>query len=608
MIIIRNIFFICSLVILFCFSGFSQNLDYYDFKNLMDYSYTPESIDSEKKYYSGNGSLFGFSLPDKDSKNYFGSFLGPFSIVEKKWVSKSFLNFGLSDGSLIPFNEADSIEIFQLPGMLCQNFIFDDFSVKQKLIMLSGRSALVQTSVINQSDSIKHFALRVDGTPFADVGVGGEFADGWKFEFIDNSDLFFLIRFRVGREMAFGFSHDYYEFSDKELFPLEPGDTMNLNVSISQYFVRDSQLDTDLTSSAVLQPELYFKRNIDLWNFYLSRIPPNDNSDYVKLVIKSLQTIILNLRSPSHHMSNYYFTSDSRSDYDYFLTDESWLYSAALLNFDPSLSKHHYLSMMRNQSGDGSLPALIKPIEFREINPDIKNKYPLAAWNAWNIFSVNPDGQFILQALPILEKYFDFWYSNMDTNKNKWIENNKGQECPIINAMLYTEKYALEKISEILNEEEKKHYYSNLRNNVKNEFNSKFFDENLKHYVSINIHNGDIEISEHGGAFALWAGLATAEIANIVAKEYHNFLYDSVEANDFWNNEIDPFYMYFLISGLKNYGFNELSEAFTKRLVSLILKEGIQSPLKNLYNTNDTDIIYNSPKTAAVLILLLGHN
>lgn len=600
--IIRNTFISLIFAIIFCFTGFSQTLNYYDFNDLMDFTFIPENPNSENKYFATNGSLFGFSLPDKSKENHLGSFLGPYSITEQKWISESLVNFSLSDGNLIPFSTAKESIISQYPGMLYQKYIFDSFYTEHKLIMLSGRSALIQLLVVNSSDKVLSFALRADGTPFDDIGIGSKFANGWRLEIIDTQDLFYLIRFKADRDLAFGFSDDYYEFGDKSLIELQPKDTMSLTMTISQYFVRDPLLDTELISSAVNQPELYFQRNINLWNYYLSRFPLHTDIKLTKLAVKSLQTLFLNLRSPSKNMGNYYILSDNYSDYEYYNTDESWLYSASLFNFDPALAKQHYLAVMNFQNRNGSLPKIVKPLDFRTIDSDKHNNYPLAAWTAWNIFAVNPDGEFILQALPILEKYHQFWYNNYDTNNNGWIETIDGFECPVTNALLYTEKYALEKISETLHEQEKKAEYQLGREMIRKSFNEYFFDSDLNKYVMINPINGKQKVSQYGGVFALWAGLATAEIAKLIADELR---INNIESIEFWKNEFDPYYVYFAISGLKHYGFNELANAFKERMINVILKDGIESPLFNLYNS-DEKVIPNSAKTAAVLLLLLG--
>ena len=610
-----NMKIIVSVLLLFWLYMSSSSLslnaqsDIYNYQELMNVKYTPDDAIQKGRYFNSFGAWFGFSLSDQYDNEYKTGFSGPYSIMTGKWIGRRMIDFSVKvNNSKLNFKNAINKEYLQYPGKIGYRYSFDNCFFEIEMVFISGRSLLVQAYIINISDTAINVAMSVDGEAFPDIGIGNQFANGWKFDYIDNKDLFALVRLRVDRDFELNYSEKHYEFSDNANVVLSSGDSLKLVMSFAQYFTRDSKMDAEVANDAMLNPEKYFERNEKLWEQYIHRLPKYPNNMLNALSVKALQTLIHNLRSPAYHMENYYFISENNSESDYFITDNSWFYSTAMLNFDPSLSLHHFLSLMKFQNKDGSLPMRVYPYDYQKYNTVVLNEFPMAAWNLWSLFSVLQDGQHLIRLFSSVERYHQHWYENRDSIGNGWCEDSEGYESPVINSLLYSEKFSMMQISKSLHDENKIEKYNAEREKIRADFNEYFFCNEQQRYIKKKISDGTQQVCDNAGAFALWTALASPEIANVYANHYLDILTDTTKYLEFINSEIDPILMYFLIAGLKHYGFTELAEVYAYELVEIILNENADknADFISSYNSNKKTI-RNSGRTAAALLLIFGY-
>jgi hypothetical protein len=594
-----------AVLFLHFFCRVSVDAQVFSYPNLIDVKFVPESKDSEPIYWASNGALFGFALPTEQDEDMYGAFIGPYSISAQKWLSKSMLKFSISDGKRIEFKDANHKTIMQYPGLLYQKYDFDNFIVEQRLVFISGRSVLVKNDVINTADSTISLALRIDGMPFKELGIGSSFANGYRFEISDRgrTDLFLLLRFKSNLDVSLGVHTDYYEYAHIDLHELESRDTLSMSLTLSQYFFKDPSLDTELTSAALSFPNTYFDRNQKLWDSYLSAIPSNLFGIYKTILVKSLQEFIMCLRTPSKLMPNYHFVSGEIENSEFIVTDHSCLFTAAMTKLDPTPAYQHFISILRFQESSGAVPDTIFTSRHAGFQENHHNKYPMLCWTAFNLFNITEDYDFAINYLPFLESYIGFWNSKIDENNNAWIENEKGEECPVINALLFSEYFALSKLCEIINENEKSEFYKTKYDQIRLEFNIHFFDDNLKNYVSINSQNGKKQISYDAGMIALWTGLAGREIAISLSEYYRNILTDPEKIQKFRESEKDPVKMWFLVSGLNNYGLTQLADAYKHEFIFSLLDDDFAKQTGRFKNVLKPQ--YQRADFYAVILLLL---
>lgn len=600
----QRIISLSFLIILTC--SLHSQIENSNYRNHIKCNYFPDSPYEKAEYYTSRGSWFGLTIPDSLDKNNYGKFGGPYCIKTHKWISKSLIEFslGIAGKGVIPLSEAKEIEISQFPGLLYQKFVYPEYIVELKLNFITNRTCLYQAIFINTSEKEQSVSMKLEGSAFENLGKAEKFSDGWMFKIDGEDENFWLIRFRTDNDMEMMYTELDYEFSYKDLQKVNSGDSLRLVATISRYFNGDSKQDVRVASESLENPEKYENNNNEYWKALLSSINTT-NTEYKELCLKSLQTLYNNLKSPLPEFTNYYLYRGYGLENSITDIEESWLTASALIRFDTRLAMHQLASVLTSLNTDNSINRFLSFNPDYEINSVISQK-PMAAWTCWNIFSVSQDYEFLVQAFPLIEAYHNYWYKNCDKNNNLWCENSEGTETVELNALLYTEKYCLEKMAIILGDTAKSITYKSQIEQIQDSFNNYFYNYSIKKYCDHSFVSDSIIISESAIGYCLWAGLASMEIATEYAKNADIMINSGYFDNLFKLEKYNIDYFYFLISGYKLYGFNGISEYLRYELINRYLSDDTKLNLQ--YYDNETDsFIENSSMTAAVILLLINY-
>ncbi|MDD3859478.1 MAG: trehalase family glycosidase [Bacteroidales bacterium] len=594
-----------SFILIISSSIYSQT-EINNFKNHITCNYFSDSPYNEPEFYTSRGSWFGFTIPDSLNKNNFGKFGGPYCIKTQKWISKSLLEFdyGISGKGVISLSDSDEYEISQLPGMLYQKYVFPNIKIELKLSFISNRTCLYQALLINTSNKEQDVSMRLKGTAFEELGKAENFSDGWMFKIDGKDDIFWLLRFRIDKDMEIMYTETDYEISYKDLLKLNSGDTLKLIATFSQYFKGDSKQDVMVASDALENPDNYLINNSKYWDAIYNAIN-TDNQNYKNLCLKSIQTLYNNLRSPLPYYSNYFFYRGKGIENSITDVEESWLIASSLIKFDTRLAMHQLASVLVSMNPDSSINRFLSFNPNNEMSSAINQK-PMAAWTCWNIFSVSKDLDFLIQAFPLIEAYHNYWYTKNDKNGNLWCEDNEGIETVELNALLYTEKYCLEKMSKIIGDTAKSITYQNQIEDIQNNFNKYFYNNSLKKYCDHSLTSDTIIISNSAPGYCLWSGLSSIEIATEYAKQVDQMINSGYYLSLLKSEKYNVDYFYFLISGLKLYGFNGISEYLKSELINVYINQNANLSLK-YYDNEKNSYIENSSMTAAVILLLVNY-
>lgn len=597
-------FCILFLVLLTSLIVSSQTL--YNYPNLLNLSHYPSTYDDTiTASFSANGSWFGIGLPAEDETGRFGRLYGPYSTYMNKWIAKSLLqvNLGIAGIGKIQYESAKSSKITQYPGLLVQEFDFESFMLIQRSVFISGRTCLIQVDAINTSESKIPMSLMMKGSTFAVLGEAEEFMDGWMYKIDNKDDILWLLRFRLDKNMNLAYNPDSYEFSYKEPVIVEPGDTLSMVATISQFFKGDSRRDILLASEALNEPESFFNKNEKLWRFLINNIVPEDK-ELRKLSVKSLQTIYLNLRSYLPNFRNYFFVDNAMQRESFISVDNSWLYASSIIRYDAKLAQNVLYANTANLNKDNSLNNIIPVLNYSDTVFKTNDK-PMAAWTAWNIFSTASDTKEMELAYPILKNYHDFWYENHNVDNNLWCEDDLGIERADLNALLFTEKYCLSKMAEKLGYDEDVKLYQGQMDSIKYYYSTHFFNLDLMSFVDFNLNDGTITPSDQAIGYSMWSGLAAFDVAEYYAAIIQSKLESGYYQQLFASGEYNIEDYYFLISGLKLYKHEELSQQIKTVLLNQIIDDSENKPLAT-YSTEGKE--YNhSTLTAAVLLLLINY-
>lgn len=589
----------------------------YEFNNILDIAYTPDTLTRCRGWFTDAGSWMGFTLPQKD--HWVNGFCGPFSLDmnRRQWMAQSAVTVGYADQANVIFTP-DSTCYF--PGELYLSASSEEGKIIQRLNFLDASTALLRI----HSDAGKELSLT---------------ASQWGKEIQVQTDQNTVIaRHPSGEIVALTFTPDVsVKGTDNNYQAKIKGSEHDTYVAIS-FYTGEKELSAGLQKAqlALSNPQEGLKANKERWEGYLTKILRKDmKPEYDRIAVKAVVTLISNWRThrggllhegivPSH--AAYYFVG--------FWAWDTWRFSAALAKFDPELAKDNIRAMFDYQQPDGMIIDCIytDPAE----NNARDSKPPLVSWAVDEIFTHTNDTAFISEMYPQLMAYYKWWYNKRDHNRNgmceygstdgtleaaawesgmdnairfddaKMLKNNGAedawsmdQESVDLNAYLALECKLLKKFASILGVTfDGPDYSSQVADYFFDKEKGFFFDRRLK----------DGSFIQEPGCEAytpLWTEVATADqvkamlpLLTDTAKFSTYIPFPTVAADNpkynprgYWRGPIWLDQTYFAIRGLRNYGYNKMADEYTLQVFDRLqgLKEG--APIHENYGTHTGELL-----------------
>ena len=589
----------------------------YEFNNILDIAYTPDTLTRCRGWFTDAGSWMGFTLPQKD--HWVNGFCGPFSLDmnRRQWMAQSAVTVGYADQANVIFTP-DSTCYF--PGELYLSASSEEGKIIQRLNFLDASTALLRI----HSDAGKELSLT---------------ASQWGKEIQVQTDQNTVIaRHPSGEIVALTFTPDVsVKGTDNNYQAKINGSEHDTYVAIS-FYTGEKELSAGLQKAqlALSNPQEGLKANKERWEGYLTKILRKDmKPEYDRIAVKAVVTLISNWRThrggllhegivPSH--AAYYFVG--------FWAWDTWRFSAALAKFDPELAKDNIRAMFDYQQPDGMIIDCIytDPAE----NNARDSKPPLVSWAVDEIFTHTNDTAFISEMYPQLMAYYKWWYNKRDHNRNgmceygstdgtleaaawesgmdnairfddaKMLKNNGAedawsmdQESVDLNAYLALECKLLKKFASILGVTfDGPDYSSQVADYFFDKEKGFFFDRRLK----------DGSFIQEPGCEAytpLWTEVATADqvkamlpLLTDTAKFSTYIPFPTVAADNpkynprgYWRGPIWLDQTYFAIHGLRNYGYNKMADEYTLQVFDRLqgLKEG--APIHENYGTHTGELL-----------------
>lgn len=589
----------------------------YEFNNILDIAYTPDTLTRCRGWFTDAGSWMGFTLPQKD--HWVNGFCGPFCLDmnRRQWMAQSAVTVGYADQANVIFTP-DSTCYF--PGELYLSASSEEGKIIQRLNFLDASTALLRI----HSDAGKELSLT---------------ASQWGKEIQVQTDQNTVIaRHPSGEIVALTFTPDVsVKGTDNNYQAKINGSEHDTYVAIS-FYTGEKELSAGLQKAqlALSNPQEGLKANKERWEGYLTKILRKDmKPEYDRIAVKAVVTLISNWRThrggllhegivPSH--AAYYFVG--------FWAWDTWRFSAALAKFDPELAKDNIRAMFDYQQPDGMIIDCIytDPAE----NNARDSKPPLVSWAVDEIFTHTNDTAFISEMYPQLMAYYKWWYNKRDHNRNgmceygstdgtleaaawesgmdnairfddaKMLKNNGAedawsmdQESVDLNAYLALECKLLKKFASILGVTfDGPDYSSQVADYFFDKEKGFFFDRRLK----------DGSFIQEPGCEAytpLWTEVATADqvkamlpLLTDTAKFSTYIPFPTVAADNpkynprgYWRGPIWLDQTYFAIRGLRNYGYNKMADEYTLQVFDRLqgLKEG--APIHENYGTHTGELL-----------------
>ena len=333
----------------------------YEFNNILDIAYTPDTLTRCRGWFTDAGSWMGFTLPQKDQ--WVNGFCGPFSLDmnRRQWMAQSAVTVSFNDSSNTVFTP-DSTCYF--PGELYLSANSAEGQIIQRLNFLDASTALLRI----HTDAGKDLSFT---------------ASEWGKDISVQTDQNTVIaRHPSGEIVALTFTPDVTVESTPGNYTAKTNSSEHDTYVAISFYTGEKELSAGLqkTQLALSHPHEGLQANKERWEGYLTKILRKDmKPEYDRIAVKAVVTLISNWRTrrggllhegivPSH--AAYYFVG--------FWAWDSWRFSAALAKFAPELAKDNIRAMFDYQQPDGMIIDCIytDPAE----NNARDSKPPLVSW------------------------------------------------------------------------------------------------------------------------------------------------------------------------------------------------------------------------------------
>ncbi len=592
-----------------CARASATNERRHDFPDVFDIAYTPDTLHGHNGLFTDAGAWIGFTPPEKG--NWVNGFCGPYSIDmnRRQWLAKSAVTVHpTSAGEIL----SDSTCYY--PGELLLSAKYNDGEIRQQLHFIDANSML----------------LTVESTLGCPLQYSGE---GWAegMELTKNGNSVFATH-DSGETFVISFPQDVYlEVKDGNYLAETQRGNIG-HIALGFFYTKDEAMAGVSRILTLLDdPGAALADNRKRWEGYLAATLRDDMpADYDRIAVKSMTTLASNHRAarggllhdgiiPSHAVG--YFIGLWAWD--------SWRFCAGAANFDPELAKNNIRAMFDYQQPDGMVIDCIytDPAE----NNARDSKPPLVCWAVDKIYEATGDKSFLAEMYPRLLAYHKWWYAKRDHDGNGMCEYgstdgtleaaawesgmdnairfddvnmlaNEGygdawsmdQESVDLNAYLAQECRLLKKFAEILGEKFDAPDHSGKVADY-------FFDKDRKFFFDRKLADRSFAGDPGCEAYTmLWTRLATPE----QVKDMMPLLQDTTKFSTYipfptvavdnpkynprgyWRGPIWLDQTYFAISGLRNYGYDELADSYTRQVFDRLdgLKAG--APIHENYDTH----------------------
>jgi len=250
------------------------------------------------------------------------------------------------------------------------------------------------------------------------------------------------------------------------------------------------------------------------------------------------------------------------------------------------LSRQHENGFIAHRMGVDDESTIIQP--------------PILAWSAWKVYETTRNVEFIEYCYPRLVKMIEYDLRERDSDGNGLSEWNDGDssgmdnsprfDTPVkdaidLNGFIANEMLYLSHMAALLGSPDESTAWKNRKEQLAKLINQHLWDDETGFYYD-NDHNGNlVKIKTEAGFVPMFAGIASEEQARKLVDHLTNpqefwraFPVSSVSADEptfsdnMWRGPVWINFNYFIIEGLKHYGYNDIAEDLRRRTIDEIIR------------------------------------
>ena len=612
-----------------------QQDDFYNLINIKNVPTQPRNRYVDLHLFADCGAWSGYALPENQSSQYAGAFIGPMTMNGYGWMAATLAQPIIQvDGK--PYDLARNVQTTKyLPGRLVQEFADEQLHILTELCFATSRTAVVRTMVKNIADTPLTLSLRWEGGTFPGIAqwqTEGKVATALRLRDSAQVATHFLTAERVERV-----GKDSLRVTEQQALLLKPGESYRSRYAQS-VMLKQEDLTGEVAQAATIDIDQCFDQNAQRWNGWLKKLLTGKSSylnenKYRKVLVKAMMTLNSNWRSAAgdllHAGSNPSYTGFVNGIWSW----DSWKIASANVIYNPEMAKDEMRTLFDYQAEDGMVPDFIG--YNRKYNNWRDSKPPVAAWGAMNVYKATGDKEFLAEMFDKLFRFHQWWYAKRDHNRNGvceygstdgtliaacWesgmdngvrfddavmLENGEkawsmNQENICLNSFLYAEKLILAEMAEILG---RKALVAQLRqeaDTLAEYVRTRMWDDQTGFFYDIRLDTEEpIKVMGAECWLPLWAGIATQEQAKAVMEKmmdpskFNSTLPLGTLAVDhprlrpvrgYWRGPVWVDQVYFGITGLRRYGFKKQADQLLRKFIDHAQGLTTDGPIHENYN------------------------
>lgn len=551
-----------------------------DFSNLIQIKNVPQaSRDYSRDYglylFSDMGAWSGYALPENQSGELAGAFIGPMVMTGKGWVAKSLAQPMLMvDGQV--YDLARNMQTVEyLPGKLVQVIKDSRLKFETELCFSTSRTAFVRSVITNLSDKPLNLSLVWQGGVFEKTAQleanGKEVSIHYPFysrrrgetQTYLSDEVNMTLCFRTAEKVSV-VEKDSLQAVEKAGWVLQPGSQYQSEYT-QTLTLKGENIKAELDKIKTMAVDECFAENSRQWNQKLEQVlsassPYMKENMYRRIAVKAMITLNSNQRSAGGDL----LRSCSFPSYNGFVGGcwswDAWQIASGNVFYNPEGAKGDMLALFDYQAENGMVPDYISINKSRNNWRD--SKPPVASWGAMNVYKATGDRRFLEDIFDKLYKFHQWWYAERDHDQNgiceygstdgtliaaAWesgmdngvrfdntqmlkneAENawSMNQENICLNSFLYVDKMTLAEMADILGKKNLSEQLKKEAEFIKKYVQEKMFDPETGFFYDIRLQTGElVKVMGAEGWLPLWAGIATAEqaerVKNIMMDETH---------------------------------------------------------------------------------------
>ncbi len=336
---------------------------------------------------------------------------------------------------------------------------------------------------------------------------------------------------------------------------------------------------------------------------YFANMPVCKNKKYEQLYYKALSVNKVNVHTPEGKIPCMWTTPDRVPHRNMWLWD-SVFHALAIVNYNKELAKDALRAVLAQSHRDGFIPCTMTPTACDDVTQP-----QVLAWGVWEVYKKTGDRSFLTESVVALEKYLEWDMKNRDNNGNgllEWltepdVKKCKCGECGLDNsprfdfdeemdamdfsAYLAHDALYLSYIYQELGDGENYHKWQAVYHRLKTQINELLWDEETGAYYDRLFHGKLSRVLTPASFLPLFAKIPSQQQADKMVKTLTNpnllwteYPLASVAKNhaaysmDMWRGGVWLNLNYFIIKGLKNYGYDDLAEELKNKTLEMVNK------------------------------------